>query len=212
MHTSFVRSVRLDKTSLACVDPHNFWWARSNKKCYDQSTNANKLPKKETNWLINDMHYLIMPLPRACQIIRNVLLTSALPVFRFFFDCNHLKQEFGYEFEQQFELELNSNKNLSSSHCFCSRSAHARRRPWEPPDTLIVGKFQLGGPAFLERFSEWFFSQNWCQIEPQLQKGNKSYKKRSWNEVHKTCWKCAQFSTLGLARNALSNGMVVKNH
>ena len=63
-----------------------------------------------------------------------------------------------FEFEQQFELE----------QLLLLRSAHARRRPWEPPDTLIVVKFQVGGPLFWERFSEWFFSQKWCQIEPQM--------------------------------------------
>jgi hypothetical protein len=40
----------------------------------------------------------------------------------------------------------------------------------------------------------------------------KSDKKRTWNEVHKTCWKCPKFETLGLARNAFSNWSVVKNH
>ena len=36
-------------------------------------------------------------------------------------------------------------------------------------------------------------------------------KKQTWNEAHKTRWKSAKFETLGLARNAFSNGMVVKS-
>ena len=78
-----------------------------------------------------------------------------------FFDCNQLKQEFGHQFEQQFELELNSNKNSSSSYCFCSRSAHARRRLWEPLDIAIVQDFQLlRGASFFEAMSGAFFLRN----------------------------------------------------
>ena len=80
--------------------------------------------------------------------------------FFLFFDCNQLKQQFGHEFEQQFELELNPNKNSSSSYCFCSRSAHARRRLWEPSDTMIIPKFQVGGPPFLKQFRNGFFLKN----------------------------------------------------
>ena len=69
-------------------------------------------------------------------------------------NCNQLK--LGHKFEPQFELELKSNLNSSSSYCFCSRSAHARRRLQEPSDTGIGWGFQVWGPPFLKRFSEWF--------------------------------------------------------
>ena len=32
----------------------------------------------------------------------------------------------------------------------------------------IRTRFQLGGPLFLKRFSEGFFSQKWCQMEPKM--------------------------------------------
>ena len=79
---------------------------------------------------------------------REIEFRHRLFPFFHFFDCNQLKQQFGREFEQQFELELNSNKNSSSNYCFCSRSAHARRRLWEPSDTGIGTCFQVGVPFF----------------------------------------------------------------
>ena len=32
----------------------------------------------------------------------------------------------------------------------------------------IITRFHLGGPLFLKRFSEGFFSQKWCQMEPKM--------------------------------------------
>jgi hypothetical protein len=44
-----------------------------------------------------------------------------------------------------------------------------KRRPLcEPLDRPIVTCFQVGGPLFLNRFSEGFFSETWCQMEPQM--------------------------------------------
>ena len=43
-----------------------------------------------------------------------------------------------------------------------------RRRLWEPLDPPIVSCFQVGGPFFLKRFQECFFSQKWCQMELQM--------------------------------------------
>ena len=41
--------------------------------------------------------------------------------------------------------------------------------PWEPPDTTIVGNFQVEGPLFLTRFSERFFLfEKWCQMDPRM--------------------------------------------
>ena len=62
------------------------------------------------------------------------------------------------EIEREFELEL----------LLLLRSAHARRRLQEPSDTGIITHFQAGGPLFLKRFSEGFFSEKWCQMEPQM--------------------------------------------
>ena len=41
----------------------------------------------------------------------------------------------------------------------------------------IITRFQLGGPPFLKRFSEGFFSQKWCQMEPKMAS------KRSRNQI-----------------------------
>ena len=62
------------------------------------------------------------------------------------------------EIELEFELEL----------LLLLRSAHARRRLQEPSDTGIVRSFHLGVPLFLKRFSEGFFSEKLCQMEPQM--------------------------------------------
>ena len=44
-----------------------------------------------------------------------------------------------------------------------------KRRPlWEPLDRPIVTRFQVGGPLFLTRFLDPFFSQKLCQMEPQI--------------------------------------------
>ena len=32
----------------------------------------------------------------------------------------------------------------------------------------IIIRFHLGGPLFLKRFLEGFFSQKWCQMEPKM--------------------------------------------
>ena len=77
-----------------------------------------------------------------------------------------LKQEFGHEFEQQLELEFEFEQEFELELLLLLRSAHARRRLWEPSDTGIVVQFQAGCPLFLKQFSEWFFSQKWCQLEP----------------------------------------------
>ena len=87
----------------------------------------------------------------------------------------------GHEFEPQFELELKSKKNLSSSYCFCSRSAHARRRLWEPSDMGIVGRFSSGVVPFFEAiFGMVFFSKMLPNGAPNgLKKLKKSDKKRT---------------------------------
>ena len=75
------------------------------------------------------------------------------------------------EIELEFELEL----------LFLLRSAHARRRLWEPSDMGIGWRFQVGGPLFLKRFSEGLFSEKWCQMDPKMvsKKVTKSDKKRT---------------------------------
>ena len=99
---------------------------------------------------------------------REIEFRHRLFPFFHFFDCNQLKQQFGHEYEQQFELEFEFEQHFELEQFLLLRSAHARRRLWEPSNTMIVSNFHLGGPLFFKRFSEGFFSQKWCQMEPNM--------------------------------------------
>ena len=70
-----------------------------------------------------------------------------------------------------------------------------------------------GASVFEAIFGTVFFwkmvpngTQMALKMSPNLIKNN------TWNEVNKTCWKCAKFDILGLARNAFSNRRVAKHH
>ena len=47
----------------------------------------------------------------------------------------------------------------------CLSYAHARRRPWELSNTPVVANFQQGF-CFLALRNVFFFSEQWCQMEP----------------------------------------------
>jgi len=101
------------------------------------------------------------PLPRACQIMSDVLLN---------------------EFKQHFE-----NRTWAPAAMFeicartvvsCLRSAHARRLLWEPPDMFIVFCFDARGPFFRSHFRYIFFLKNDDKWTPKwLQKLTQSYQK-----------------------------------
>ena len=101
---------------------------------------------------------------------REIEFRHRLFPFFHFFDCNQLKQQFGHEFDQQFELELNSIN--TNRYCFefepqfeleqllLLRSAHARRRLWEPSGTGIGTHFQKGDFTFFEAIFGMDFRNN----------------------------------------------------
>ena len=51
----------------------------------------------------------------------------------------------------------------------CLRSAHARRSPWEPPETSIVRCFHVGGSLFWKPFTGAFFSEKDPQMTQTIQ-------------------------------------------
>ena len=60
----------------------------------------------------------------------------------------------------------------------CLSYAHARRRPWEPPDTLIVSKFRIAASLFWTDFRSVFFLKNGANWSPRWhQKCNKIWYK-----------------------------------
>ena len=156
------------------------------------------------------------PLPRACQIMRNVLLTSALSIFDLFLKQLQLQSTQTAILEQFFEaraMDTNSSNNSSSSYCFlfelCAREAASLGaiahgdNPW----------FSIRSFFFEAISGTVFFSKMVLNGTPDgLRNVTKSGKNDTWNKDHKTYCKCAKFDTLGLARNAFSNRMVAKNH
>ena len=163
------------------------------------------------------------PLPRACQIIRGEALWILTSTFHFYHFCfifwifcnrNQLKQPFSSNFSKP-EPWTRNRATIRARAIVSSLSyAHARRRPWEPSHTGIVGGFSTLGSPIFEAISAavlvWKMVPNRAQMASKLSKN--LVKNNTWNEVHKTFWKCAKVDTLGLARNAFSNGKVATNH
>ena len=146
------------------------------------------------------------PLPRACQIIRNVLLTSALSIFLFV--LNYLRP-CPSNFSEPEPWARTRTTFPARAIVSCSKRAHARRRLWKPLDTMVIHKFLVGGvKRFSERFGFWKMLPHGTPncIKPL----RKSDKNDTWNEVYKTCCTCAKVDTLGLARNEFLNGIVAK--
>ena len=65
--------------------------------------------------------------------------------------------------------------------------AHARRRPWELLDTLIVRNLKIGKPLLLKRFSEAFFFSK--MVPNGLRDGLKNVTKSDANELGTTSTK-----------------------
>ena len=117
------------------------------------------------------------PLPRACQIIRGEALWILTSTFHFYHFCfifwnfcnrNQLKQPFSINFSKPEPWTRIRTTFWARTIVSCLRSAHARGAVREPRATVIVGSLRQGETLFLKRFSERFFSQSWCQMEPQI--------------------------------------------
>ena len=72
------------------------------------------------------------------------------------------------EFEQQIQQFVLKLLFLVATIVSFWTSAHARRPPWEPLDTMIVTRFDVGGSLFLKPFPRPFFLKNDAKWSPKL--------------------------------------------
>ena len=128
------------------------------------------------------------------------------PFFRFFWNscnCNQLKQIL-------IRIRAIIRARAIVVVELCAREAASRGATGHDDNPQISSR---GGLLFWSDFRNGFFSK---MVPTGASDGLKNvrniYKNETWNEVHKTCWTCAKFDTLGLAINAFSNGTVATNH
>ena len=133
------------------------------------------------------------PLPRACQIISNVLLTSNFCICPpAFFRKNAIETNLNSIFEHRTWARAAMFEICARTVVSCLRSAHARRLLWEPPDMFIVFCFDVRGPFFRSHFRYICFLKNGAKWTPTwLQKLRKSYQKwhLKWSRknMHEMC-------------------------
>ena len=151
-------------------------------------------------WFLNSKNtYLCIiykfagPLPRACQIISNVLLTSNFCICPpAFFRKNAIETNLNSIFEHRTWARAAMFEICARTVVSCLRSAHARRLLWEPLDMFIVCCFDVRGPFFRSHFRYILFLKNGAKWTPTwLQKLRKSYQKwhLKWSRknMHKMC-------------------------
>ena len=81
-------------------------------------------------------------------------------------NCNQLKQPFASNFSKPEPWTRIRATIRARAIVSCLSYAHARRRPCGATALTLATRFQVGGPLFLKRFSEWFFRKNDAKWSP----------------------------------------------